>query len=606
MSSSKYIDKICVAIVVLALVFTALFMSGKLPIEAMAGSNDADDYFSYYDLNESYDESACTKIKLNDDKTEICGNGAYVNDGNVYITLGGNYVLSGTLSDGSVIVNAPSNAKVRLLLNGVDINASDTAALYVEQADKTIVTLADNSENTITCGSAFDENEKTDGAVYSKDDLSFNGSGTLNVNAEYKHGIVCNDDLVMVNLTLNVTAPQDTIHANDSVRLKDVDFNLSAGDDGITVSNDDESDYLYIASGNIVIDECYEGLEATDIIVDGGTITIYPEDDGLNSMSLMTVNDGSITVLNTKGNDADGFDSNGSIVINGGEIYISLQNSASNSVFDYGSENGGELIINGGTIVAAGGAGMAESVSENSAQASIMFYPQNNVESGSVFTLSDSNGNAILSQKIEQSFSELTVSSPQLTVSETYTISVNDSSEEITLDCVNYSDSYASEFSSGGGMPVQGNMAANDSGSFDSASSQGSPPEKPSDDGNAGQGGNMQSPPDMNNGASSQSDSNAESSDNFDNSDSSDLPQAPPEQNGQNGQGAPSLDGNSQNENNAPQIGEKADDGTKTDDDESTMTYLSMDSKTLVSLGVSVLLLALALLFAIFFKSRRV
>lgn len=607
MSSSKYIDKICIIVTVLALVFTALFMSGCLPIEAMAGADGTDEYFSYYDLNDEYDASPCTKITLSDDETAISGNGAYVSDGDVYITLGGNYVLSGELSDGSVIVNAPENAKVRLLLNGVQINCSDTAAIYVEQSDKTVVTAADGTENTISGGADFDENSKIDGAVYSKSDLSLNGGGTLNVNAEYKHALVCNDDLVITSLTLNATAPQDTIHANDSVRIKEANINLTAGDDGITVSNDDSTDYLYIASGNIMINECYEGLEAADITIDGGKITVYSENDGLNSVSLMTVNDGDISVINTNGNDADGFDSNGSIVINGGTVYISLKNSASNSVFDYGNENGGEFVINGGTIVAAGGSGMAESVSDTSSQASVMYYPSENINGSSTVTLSDADGNVLLSQEVEQSFSEVTISTPELEVGETYNVSVGENNEKITLDCVNYANSAVNAFTAEQGMRMQaeqgGDFSPDNNSSADS--SQSAPPEKPSGDmGSDSSQNNMQSPPDMNGGNASDSDSNNASSGNENTFSNGDSPeQNTPPQNKQGG-GMSKPDDNSYGKANESQ--DTADSPQSDTDDDSTMTYLTMDKKTAVELAVSLLVLTVTLLFVILFRSKRI
>lgn len=607
MSSSKYIDKICIIVTVLALIFTALFMSGCLPIEVMAGADGADEYFSYYDLNDEYDASSCTKITLSDGETAISGNGAYVSDGDVYITLGGNYILSGELSDGSVIVNAPENAKVRLLLNGVQINCSDTAALYVEQSDKTVVTAANGTENTISGGADFDENSKIDGAVYSKSDLSLNGGGTLNVNAEYKHALVCNDDLVITSLTLNATAPQDTVHANDSVRIKEANINLTAGDDGITVSNDDSTDYLYIASGNIMINECYEGLEAADITIDGGKIIVYSEDDGLNSVSLMTVDDGDISVINTNGNDADGFDSNSSIVINGGTVYISLKNSASNSVFDYGNENGGEFVINGGTIVAAGGSGMAESVSDTSLQASVMYYPSENINGSSTVTLSDADGNVLLSQEVEQSFSEVTISTPELEVGETYNVSVGENSEEITLDCVNYANSAVNAFTAEQGMQMQaghgGDFSPGNNSSADS--SQSAPPEKPSGDmGSDSSKGNMQSPPDMNGGNASDSDSNNASSNNdgtFSNGDSPE--QNTPPQNKQCG-GMSKPDDNSYGKANKSQ--DPADSPQSDTDDDSTMTYLTMDKKTAVELAVSLLVLIITLLFVVLFRSKRI
>lgn len=89
---------------------------------------------------------------------------------------------------------------------------------------------------------------------------------------------------------MEITAVQDGIHANDSARFADVNITINAGDDGITVSNDDESGYIYIESGNISILACYEGIEAVDITIAGGKIDIMPADDGINANGTIGLN----------------------------------------------------------------------------------------------------------------------------------------------------------------------------------------------------------------------------------------------------------------------------------------------------------------------------
>ena len=69
---------------------------------------------------------------------------------------------------------------------------------------------------------------------------------------------------------LQRSAVQDGIHANDSVCIRESVISISAGDDGITVSNDDDAAFLYVESGRISITDCYEGLEAVDITIAGG------------------------------------------------------------------------------------------------------------------------------------------------------------------------------------------------------------------------------------------------------------------------------------------------------------------------------------------------
>ena len=145
------------------------------------------------------------------------------------------------------ILIAGNSDKIWILLDGVSLHCDDSAAFLVEQAGKVFLTLADGTENSISSGAEYGSESISagiDGAIYSRDDLTINGSGSLCVTAAYKHGIVCNDDLVIVGGTLEVTAPQDGIHANDSARLANAELTINAGDDGITVSNDTETGYV--------------------------------------------------------------------------------------------------------------------------------------------------------------------------------------------------------------------------------------------------------------------------------------------------------------------------------------------------------------------------
>ena len=358
MSTHKNIDKICVVIVVLSLILTILFVNGESlgitkVVDEDAEQNSDSVYFTVNDQNGSWDTSSATVITLGGSDATVSGNGAYVNDGNVVITNGGYYVVSGTLSDGSITVDAYDSSKVWILLNGVSINCSDDACIRVDQADKVFLTLADGSENTLTSGSVYSDTaleDGTDGAIFAHDDLTINGSGSLTVDAQYMHGITANDDLVITGGTISVTAAADAIHANDSIRIKDASITATGGDDGIVTSNETENGYMYVESGTlrvtasddgihttgeitvaggditisagddgihsdssvsvsdgaIMIEECYEGIEALTIDVSGGDITIYPEDDGFNA------NGGSGDAFGFGGNgDAFGFGGHG-------------------------------------------------------------------------------------------------------------------------------------------------------------------------------------------------------------------------------------------------------------------------------------------------------
>lgn len=109
-------------------------------------------------------------------------------------------MISGELSDGNLVIEADRDDKIWLLLDGAAIHCEDDAAIRVEQAGKVFLTLADGTENSITSGAEYDGDvvsSGVDGAIYSRDDLTINGNGTLSVTAGYRHGIVCNDDLVI-------------------------------------------------------------------------------------------------------------------------------------------------------------------------------------------------------------------------------------------------------------------------------------------------------------------------------------------------------------------------------------------------------------------------
>ena len=282
MSTHNKLDKICVVIVAVSLLLTVLFMNGEslgitMIVDEDAESYSGTTYFTTNDQNSDWDTEGATVITLTGDSAEITGNGAYVNGQEVVITEAGRYVVSGSLSDGKITVDAHNSSKVWILLDGVDINCSDDACIRVDQAEKVFLTLAENSVNTLTSGSTYSDTalqDGTDGAIFAHDDLTINGSGSLAVTAEYRHGIAANDDLVITGGTITITAAADAIHANDSVSIKDAQITVDAGDDGIVTANEEENGYMYIESGTIDITSVGDGIHTTgDITIAGGSIT---------------------------------------------------------------------------------------------------------------------------------------------------------------------------------------------------------------------------------------------------------------------------------------------------------------------------------------------
>lgn len=476
MSTGKHFSALCALVLALALAVTVLFMNGeKLGIRVIrdedSETNEDSRYFTSNDQNTAW--TAATTITLSGDTATVSGSGAYVSGGSVTIASAGYYDVTGTLTDGSLMVDAGKNAKVFLRLNGVTITCSDDAAIRVNQADKVFLTLAEGTENTVTSGETYSEAalaDKTDGAIFAHDDLTINGSGALTVTAAYKHGIAANDSLRITGGKITVTAPADTVHVNDSLHITGAAITLSAGDDAI---HSDTS--VAILGGSLTVNTCCEGIEAPEILIEDGAVTVTSTDDGINacgtetsdgSLPGVTISGGTVTLLNPSGRDADGIDSNGNIDINGGLVYISLVGDGGNCALDYGSENGGACRINGGTVVACGSSIMLETMSENSAQPSLL-YAGTTQAAGTEIALQDSSGETLLTYAAPNSFSAVLVSCPEMATGSTYTLTLGTTSQEITLTQVatTYGVSGGMEGDRGGNMGGgMGNMGGSSGG----------------------------------------------------------------------------------------------------------------------------------------------
>ncbi|MFC2339703.1 MAG: carbohydrate-binding domain-containing protein [Olsenella sp.] len=267
---------------------------------------DVSNAFSDRDLDGSYDESKATRIALSDGGTTVTGDGATVSGNTVTITAAGTYLISGTLSEGQIKVEANEADKVQLVLSGATVTSANSAALHVAKADKVFLTLADGSENTLATSGAYAaaDDSAIDGAVFSRSDLTVNGGGSLAVSSAEDNGIVCKDDVVLASGIATVTAAKHAIQANDSVRIAGGSYTLHAGTDGIHAKNDENSKlgYIYVAGGRLDITAESDGFDANYVLrVDGGTITVSAGDDGLHAESDLTINGGDITV--TKSNE---------------------------------------------------------------------------------------------------------------------------------------------------------------------------------------------------------------------------------------------------------------------------------------------------------------
>lgn len=311
---------------------------------------------------------------------------ALSSNNNVTITQDGIYVLTGTVSNTSIIVEADDeDAKVQLVLNGVSITNQNAPAIYVKSADKVFVTTVGNNRMEVTGTFVPDGDTNLDAVIFSRDDLTLNGMGNLEIASAQGNGVTSKDDLKVTGGTLRITSKLDALEANDSIRVCGGDVTINSGKDGLHSENDEDNTlgYIYIGAGTLTITatddgirgtsvvqvdggtidvvNSYEGIEATYIQLNDGNIKVYAKDDGINATRKTTaypimieVNGGTIYVEVGSG-DTDAFDSNGDIYVNGGNITIKAS-----SAFDrdgQGVRTGGTIIVNGAVVTNLPGMG---------------------------------------------------------------------------------------------------------------------------------------------------------------------------------------------------------------------------------------------------------
>ena len=286
-------------------------------------ADDSGYELSKRDLDSSYDEVTAT-VTLSDGGTTVNGSGVTVDGDDVTITAAGTYVLSGTLTDGSITVAAGEEDKVQLVLTGVSVTNSDGPALYVQSGDKVFLTLAAGTDNSFSDGGGYtatDGDTDLDAAVFSRSDLTINGGGSLTVTGSNKHGIVSKDDLVITGGTITVTAQNVALGGKDCVKIAAATLDLTAGTDGIRSDNEEDEDrgYVYIHSGNITITAGTDGIQAATVLyVAGGTITVDASDDSLHSDGSVTISGGTLTLSSGD----DGIHADVTLTIEGGTFDI--------------------------------------------------------------------------------------------------------------------------------------------------------------------------------------------------------------------------------------------------------------------------------------------
>lgn len=321
-----------------------------------------DTEFTDREKSGSYKASEAVKITLNKTTATVSGSGVKADGSTITITEEGVYIVSGTLEDGQIIVDASDSDKVQIVLDGVHINCKTNAAIYVREADKVFITLAENSSNTLGGGNEYTQidDNTVDGVIFSKSNLVCNGTGSLTIEADYKHGIVSKDDLVITGGTYKIAAADNGITAKDQIKILDGSFDIDAANSAVKAKNTDDAELgnIYIAGGIFTIEAEQDGFHATgSIVVDDGTITVNSGDDGFHA-ELDTVIHGG-TILVEKSN--EGLEGK-RVVVNGGDITINASDDGINAA---NSGDDGVNAINPGANAVGSGDDDSNAASSN-------------------------------------------------------------------------------------------------------------------------------------------------------------------------------------------------------------------------------------------------
>lgn len=302
----------------------------------------------------------------------LSGTGYEISGTDLTITAAGTYALKGICSDGSVTVKKGTTG-VTLVLNGLDLTSADTAPIAcnkssgvtIEVASGTVNTLTDNEKNN---DETYPDNTAAENAVIKCKDgsqVTICGSGTLNIHANGKNGIKSSAttetegeaSLTIREAVLNITASvNDAINAEQLLNIESGTLKISAADDAIHSDLVMNIGALGAAGPTIDIQESCEGIEAAELNIRSGNISITSADDCMNAANSdlsnyafsMTISGGTITAYSSGG---DGFDSNGSLTISGGTVSVWTGSASDNQPLDAD----GTISVSGGTVLAAGG-----------------------------------------------------------------------------------------------------------------------------------------------------------------------------------------------------------------------------------------------------------
>ena len=397
-----------------------------------------------------------TTVIFNGTEAKINGSGAEFSDGVLKIISGGSYTLSGSL-EGQVLVDTGKEDEVRLFLNGVQITSGGAWAIASVKGALLTVTMMSGTTSTLTVtgaeteaqdGQELTEEQEADAALYVKNDLVLEGEGTLEIDSSVK-AVHAKDTLTVEGGEYVIRSADDAFNGKDAVTVNGGSFSIVITDTsegkGITSKGD-----VLLNDGSMEIEACSEGIEGLTVAVNGGIWNITSEDDGINArekyegdderekemLSMqnnekvrMIFNGGTVTV-DSKG---DGLDSNGSIEINGGAVYVSGSSDMGNAAVDMN----GEALVNGGILLAAGSQGMAEPLSDSSGQNIITVYYESQLPAGTEVSVISDGGEELVSWTVPKAFDLLQISAEGIRDGEEITVKTGNEEKKITVTGIN-------------------------------------------------------------------------------------------------------------------------------------------------------------------------
>jgi hypothetical protein len=410
------------------------------------------------------------------------GAGVTVDGDTVTIAAPGSYRLTGTLTDGQLVVASEGDGIVRLILDGVSVTSGASAALAIMEADEAVVVLDEGTVNELTDAETYvypsADVTEPDAALFSNDDLTIAGTGALTVTGRAGDAIKSDDGLVIVDGALTIVATDDGITADEYTVISSGTLTITAGGDGIkaTVDDDPTLGWIRVDGGVIAVTSGSDAFDGTSaVIVQDGSLTIAAEDDGIHAEARLEVHggtidvissyeglegteivitDGAITVvaeddgLNVAGGDAaaggrgggdsaqdgwfvemsggtlaidaegDGFDSNGSATLTGGTVWVDGPTASMNGAIDVN----GELLVSDAILVAVGTSRMAETTSEASEQAAIAVNLGSWLDAGTLVEIATEDGTPVVTFVSAKGFDSMVVTTPDLVEGATYQV----------------------------------------------------------------------------------------------------------------------------------------------------------------------------------------